>query len=219
MLCVFMPDRYCRMRFSAPTWCRLGLAIYDANLFTVYAMSGLVAFAMNWSSPKSLANELLQFPTFPSGFGTSRTFGSSGITTGFAHLSPSFFKMDSIYLLWDMKMEALSIVILMPTILDGSPRSITSHLAFISAFILFISLIVIANRRRSLTQTVMITKSSLRCQMYAHRSECRQAYPRFLSFVSSSMFHSRLACFRPYNVFMSRHTQPVPSANPSGWCM
>ena len=39
---VFVPARYWRMRFSASTCWRLGLAVYDANLLTAYAMSGLV---------------------------------------------------------------------------------------------------------------------------------------------------------------------------------
>ena len=42
ILYVFIPARYQRMRFSAPTCWRLRLAVYDANLLTAYAMSGLV---------------------------------------------------------------------------------------------------------------------------------------------------------------------------------
>ena len=90
MLCILMPDRYHRMHFSTPICCMLGLAVYDANLFTIYAMSGLVAFTINFDSSRSLANKLLQLLLFPSGFGMSGAFGSNGIMTGFACSSPSF---------------------------------------------------------------------------------------------------------------------------------
>src|SRR5260221_2361751 len=178
-------------------------------------MSGRVAFAMNCSSPRSLVNELLRSPTFPSGFGLSGLLGllgSSGIATGLHRSSPSFLRIDSIYLFCEMAIESLFNVISMPTILDGSPRSVTSHSAFISDFILFISLIVVANSNRSSTQTVMIAKSSPRRQMYAHGSDLRRAYPRLLNFVSRSMFHLHPAWLRPHKAFTSRHPSQVPSA-------
>jgi len=49
----------------------------------MYVISGCVVFAIYCSSPSSLANELLQSPTFPSGFGMSVMFGSKGMLTEF----------------------------------------------------------------------------------------------------------------------------------------
>jgi hypothetical protein len=59
--------------------------------------------------------------------------------------------------------------------LDGSLRSVTSHLAFMSDFILLIRFIVVTKRRRSSTQTVMMVNSLPMQNMYAHGLECRHA--------------------------------------------
>ena len=82
---------------------------------------------MYCNSPSKCANELLQLPTLPLGFGTRMTLGSSGVKTALDHSKPSLHKIDLIYLLEDIAIDPGVIVILIPMILVGSPRSVTSH--------------------------------------------------------------------------------------------
>src|SRR6267142_146848 len=90
-----VPDKYCSNLLSIPICCKLGFVVYDANLFTVNAISGRVALARYWSSPSSQAYELLRLPSVPSGLASMIVFGSIGIPTGFAHSIPSLLRMDS----------------------------------------------------------------------------------------------------------------------------
>ena len=62
------------------TCCRLRLAVYEP-LSMANAILGLVLLARYWSSPRSLAKELLWFPLLPSGLGMSLILGSSGVVT------------------------------------------------------------------------------------------------------------------------------------------
>ena len=101
------------------------------------------------------------------------TLGSNGVETAFDHPRPSFCKIDSIYLLEEIAIESGVIVISIPMILVGSPRSVTSHLLLMSNFILSISMIVIANSNRSSTHTVIIVRSLPIRMIYTQGSECR----------------------------------------------
>src|SRR6266567_5930470 len=92
------------------------------------AILGQVLFARNWSSPRSLAKELLQFPSLPSGFGTNLILGSNGVATLLMSLRPSHSKMDSTYTFCEMVMESSVWVISPPMILVGLLRSVISHL-------------------------------------------------------------------------------------------
>ena len=87
-----VPARYRSMCFKAAKCCRLGLAVYDASRLTAKAISGRVEFARNWSSPNNLAKELLWFPSFPSGLGSSLIFRSRGVATLLIPLRPSLLR-------------------------------------------------------------------------------------------------------------------------------
>ena len=84
---------------------------------------------------------------------------SSGIPTGFARSMFSRFRMDCIYNFCDMVMAWGSLLISMPMILEGSPRSVISHSDHKCFFISFISLIVDTNSNKSSTQMVIIAMS------------------------------------------------------------
>src|SRR6266850_3227226 len=213
-----IPDKYRNSLLRIPICCKLGFVVYDTSLFTANAISGCVVFARYWSSPNSWAYELLRLPSLPSGLASMITFGSNGIPTGFTCSIPSLTRMDSIYFFCDMITSVGFIKISIPTILEGSPRSVTSHSPHIISFISDISFIDVANSSRSSTQTVMISKSSLCClHIYMHGSERNLKNPWFLTLMLNWMFHSRPDCFRPYRVFMSKQIFFVSSSNPSGW--
>jgi hypothetical protein len=92
-------------------------------------MSGLVAFARNCNSPNRQAYELLQLPSFPLGLGLTLFLWSISIDTGLVLSIPSLVSMDSIYISWEMRIPFHVLVILMPTIFVGSPKSVISHSA------------------------------------------------------------------------------------------
>ena len=180
------------------------------------AISGLVLFARNWSSLRSLANELLRFPSFPSRFGLNLMLRSNGVPTLLISLSPSHSKMDLMYNFCKMVIEFSVWVISIPTILVGSPRLVITHSVRKSDFVCCMSSSDDANRRMSSTQTVAMTKLSPSRLMYTHGSERKRWNPNFLSFSSNSLFHSRPDCFRPYRVLTDSQIQPVVSSYPSG---
>src|SRR5712691_11611038 len=126
---------------------------------------------MYWSSPSSLAKELLRLPWFPSGFGSMGTLGSKGVLTEFDLPRPSLLRIDSIERLEGIAMESGVIVISISTIFEGSPKSVTSHSLSISDFILSMSDVIVAKRSRSSTHTVMIAKCSLTRQIYTQGSQ------------------------------------------------
>src|SRR5712691_9348840 len=97
---------------------------------------------------------------FPSGFGSIGTFGCNGVETEFNLPRPSFCSIHSIYLLEDMVIDLGVQVISIPTILEGSLRSVICHLLSISEITLCFSSTVVTNMRRLSTQTVMMAKSS-----------------------------------------------------------
>src|ERR1700741_3123877 len=104
-------------------------------------------------------------------------FGSMGIPTGFALSMPSRFSIDSIYRHCDMDIVLSVIVILMPTIFDGLPRSVTSHSAC-KLFLIDSSIpSVVANNNRSSTHTVMMANSPPTYWMYVHGSDLNCEYP------------------------------------------
>src|SRR6266850_2089785 len=215
-----IPDKYRNSLLRIPICCKLGFVVYDTSLFTANAISGRVVFARYWSSPSSRAYELLRLPSLPSGLASMIAFGSNGIPTGFACSIPSLTRMDLIYFFCDMITLVGFIRISIPTILEGSPRSVTSHLPHIISFMSDISFIDVANSSKSSIQTVMISKLSLCClHTYMHGSKCNRKNPCFLTLTSNWMFHSHPDCFRPYRVFMSKQIFFVSSSNSSGWCI
>ena len=121
---ILVPAKYRSIHFSAMTCCKLRLAVYPASLFMVKAILGLVLFARYWSSPRSLANELLQFPSFPSRFDLNLMLRSNGVPTLLISLSPSCSKMDLMYNFCEMVMEFSVWVISIPMNLVGSLRSV-----------------------------------------------------------------------------------------------
>ena len=161
-----IPDKYLRTLFKAVLCWRLGLAIYNASLLTAYCISGCVVFVIYWSSPSNFAYKLLLLPSFLSGFGIMGTLGSNRVLTEFDLSVPSLCKIWSMYLLEDMAIVLGFIIISILTIFVGSLRSVTSYLLFMSDFILFIRTIVVANRSKSSTQTVIIATLSPMCQIY-----------------------------------------------------
>ena len=145
-----------------------------------------------------------------------------GIPTGLHDCICSFVRMLSMNLVWHMFIIFLGRlhVISMLMIFFGSPKSVMSNLPFSCFFSSSISLRVFANSNRSSTHTVMISIPFVVFLMYyMHGSDLSGLNPMLVSLVFNSMFHSRSDCFKPYSVFLSRHTQPVPSSNPSGCAM
>src|ERR1700761_9150355 len=118
--------------------------------------------------------------------------------------------MGSIYLCWEMVIESPCLVISIPTIFVSSPRSVHSHSDFISVFILFINSLDVAKSIKSLTQTVIISRSASSLREYTQGSEVSLIKPCFFSLLSSSRFHSRPDCFRLYSVLTSKHDFCVP---------
>src|SRR5713226_3081741 len=184
-----------------------------------YVISGCVAFATKCSSPSSCAYALLLSPLLPSGLGSIFTFGSSGVLTGFAPLRPCLINIDSTLLFCDIIIASSDLVILIPIILEGLPRSVTSHCEHRSFFISFIIWLDPANNNKSSTHMVMMATSSFFLFTYMQGSTWRHINPFWQIFLSNSMFHLWPDCFNPYSIFTSRHTQFVPSSNPSGWHM
>lgn len=182
-------------------------------------MSGYVAFTRNWSSPSSLAYELLWLLSLLSGFGIMGEFGSKGIVTGFVQSNPLHFKIVSMYCHWPMEMELAVQVISIPIILEGSPRSIIFHSSLMLTFILSIRASNVANNSKSSTQTVIMAKPLSSHLMYMQGSECIGLKPCLCITQLNSMFHAWPDCFRPYRDFKSSHMQSVPSLKPSGCCM
>ena len=166
-------------------------------------MSGHVVFAMYWSSLSNLANKLLQLLSSPSGFGTKAMLGSNSVLTESEPSMPSLCRIDSIYCLDEIVIKSRFMVISMPTIFVGLPMLVTSYLASMSAIVLSLSLIDIVNISILLTHTVMMEKLSPMRHMYIQGLESKRLYFLFVSLELNSMFHSRLACFRPYNVFIN----------------
>src|ERR1700683_1365667 len=111
------------------------------------------------------------------------------------------------------------IVISMPIILLGSPRSVACHSDSIDPFICSIIALFDAKSNKSSTHTVIIATLSPSHHTYAHESDMSLLYPWFLNFSSSCLFHSCPDCLSPYMVFISLQTLPVPSSNPSGCFM
>ena len=91
----FVPAKYHKTCFNAAKCCKLGLAVYDASLFMVKAISGRVQLVRYWSSPRSLAKELLRFPSFPSGLGSSLMLGSNGSHCCYVEFHPEHSPMFS----------------------------------------------------------------------------------------------------------------------------
>jgi hypothetical protein len=178
-------------------------------------MSGLVTLARNCSSPISCAYELLRLPLLPSGFGMSFVFRSIGIATGLAFSNPSLFRISLIYFGWEIVIAFPFLAISIPTIFEGLSRSVISHSDCTSSFILLDD----ANRSKLLTQTMIISRSSPFVHIYAYGSEHKCLKLFFINFSLNLLFHSCPDCFRPYIAFINRQTWPVPSSNPSGWCM
>ena len=127
-------------------------------------MSGLVVFTMNCSSPNTQAYELLQSPSFLSGLGSKGEPGSNGIAMGFTHSIPLCCKMDLIYDLCPINVFE-DLVISMPIILEGSPRSVVSHLVRMSVFIFSIKDFDVMDSNRSSTHTVIIANPSCSFQI------------------------------------------------------
>jgi len=127
-------------------------------------------FARNCNSPSRQAYELLQLPSFPSGFGWMGVPGSNGIVTGFMWSIPSHFKIASTYCCCPMEMVFADQVILMPIILEGSPRSVVSHSVLMFCFVFSIRVSIVVNSNRSSTQMVMIAKPLPSCFMYVQGS-------------------------------------------------
>ena len=81
-----------------------------------------------------------------------------------------------------MEMAFTDQVILMPIILEGSPRSVVSHLVLMFCFIFSIRVSDIMNSSRSSTHTIIIVNPLHplpSCLMYAHGSECMHLKPCF----------------------------------------
>src|SRR6202040_4046843 len=98
------------------------------------------------------------------------------------------------------------IVISMPIILLGSPRSVACHSDSMEFFICFIIVSFDAKSNKSSTHTVIIATLSPSHRTYAHGSDIRRLYPWDLNFSSSCLFHSRPDCLSPYKVFISLQT-------------
>src|ERR1700677_1868406 len=111
------------------------------------------------------------------------------------------------------------IVISMPMILLGLPRSVACHSDSIDPFICSIIVSFDAKSNKSSTHTVIIATLSPSHRTYVHESDISLLYLWFLNFSSSCLFHSRPDCLSPYKVFISLQTLPVLSSNPSGCFM
>jgi hypothetical protein len=99
-------------------------------------ISGHIAIAIYYNLPSRLTYVLLQYLTFPLGFGTRIMFRLRGMLTEFNHPRPSLSKIDLIYLLKKIKILSGDIVSLISTILVGTLRSVIFHLLLILAFVL-----------------------------------------------------------------------------------
>src|ERR1700691_1323319 len=108
------------------------------------------------------------------------------------------------------------IVISMPIILLGSPRSVACHLDSIDRFLCSIIASFDAESNKLLIHTATIPALSPSHRPYAHGSDVSLLYPWFLNCSSSCLFPPRPDCLSPYKVFISLQTLPVPSSNPSG---
>ena len=111
---------------------------------------------MNCRHPNNLAYKLLQFNSLLSRFGANLIFGSIGMAMGFASNISSLQRRFSIYFCWEMEIELSVCVTLMPTILCGSPRLVTSYSELRTSFMWSIIWSIDANRSESLTQIVRI---------------------------------------------------------------
>src|SRR5580692_7473851 len=89
-----------------------------------------------------------------------------GIAMGFANSMHLHFKMFSIFFFCIMIIEFLSLVISMPIILEGSPRSVISHLEFKSLFPLLFDLADEVNSNKLSTHNIMISKRDQVCLSY-----------------------------------------------------
>src|ERR1700722_17024152 len=142
--------------------------------------------------------------------------GSSGIPTGFASAIFSLLSKLSIYFPWDILKYSGIIVISMPIILVGSPRSVACQSDFIVLFICPSITLPDAKSIKSSTHTFIIATLLPSHHTYAHGSEISLLYPWLLNFSSSCLFHSCPDCLSPYRVLISLQTLSVPSPNPSG---
>src|ERR1700721_2482418 len=97
------------------------------------------------------------------------------------------------------------IVISMPIILLGSPRSVACHLDSIDRFICSVIASFDAKSNKSSTHMVIIATLSPSHRTYAHGSDVSFLYLWFLNFSSSCLFHSRPDCLSQYKVFISLH--------------
>ena len=145
---------------------------------------------MNWSSPISLAYELLQSPALPSRLGSKTTLGSSSMPTVLALSICSFCKMDLRYWHWEIITEQSLNVISIPTILTSSPKLVNSHSASRPAFVHSINSSVVANNNRSSIQIVTIMKLLPSYKIYVHRSNIRAQKPRHRIAWSNSIFQT-----------------------------
>ena len=164
-------------------------------------------------------NELLWLPSSPSGFGTKAMLGSNSMLTESELSMPSLRRIDSIYCLDEIAIESGFVVISMSTIFVGLPMLVTSYLASMSVIVLSLSSIDIVNISISSTHTVTMEKSSPMRHMYMQGLESKCLYFLFVSLELNSMFHSCLACFRPYNVFINLPILLVLLSKPSGCFM
>lgn len=109
-----------------------------------------------------------------------------------------------------------SIVISIPTILLGSPKSVTANIPCRSVFALFIASSPFANSIRSSTHTVTNSISPFISCLYTQGSDTRRLKPFSVSFLFNCLFHSCPDCFNPYRVLISQHTQLIPLSKPLG---
>src|SRR5216684_2179055 len=149
-----------------------GLAIYEANLFTVYVILGHVAFEINCNSSSNCTYALLLSPLFPSGFGSSFILGSNRVVTGFASSSPCLININLMLYFWDIHILLEDCIISIPIILEGSPISVISHSDHKSILICLIVWLDFVNSSKSSTHTIIIAVSLLYVLIYAHGSEC-----------------------------------------------
>src|SRR5260370_15800061 len=154
-----------------------------------YVISGHVVFATNCSSPSNCAYVLLLSPSLPSGLGSIFTFRSSGVLTGFASSRPCLVNIDSMLLFCDIVIVSSDLVISMPIILEGSPRSVTSHCERRSFFISFIIWLDPVNYNKLSTHMVMMATSSFFLFMYLQGFTWRHINPFWQFFLSNFMFH------------------------------
>src|ERR1700683_3718451 len=105
------------------------------------------------------------------------------------------------------------IVISMPIILLGSPRSVACHSDSIDPFICSIIALFDAKSNKSSTHTLIIATLSLSHHTYAHESDMSLLYLWFLNFSLSCLFHSRPDCIRSLSVYRLCQCRPqIPQA-------